>query len=78
MALNKSYRQLINVIEAEGATILSLTEGTKHARVTYTFDGTRRYTKPLVRGSQLSPRKILNYRADVRRQRNEGNHDAHH
>lgn len=78
MARNRSYRVLIDVIKSEGATIVALEEGTKHARVTYTFDGTTQYRKPLVRGSQLSPRKILNYRADVRRQRNEGKPHDHH
>lgn len=70
---NKVVRQLLAIIEGEGATILDTEQRKNHMSVSYTFDGHHSFTQTLPRhGSMSDVRWEKNFRAAIRRNKPRG------
>lgn len=69
----KACRLLVDIIEAEGATILDSTHNKKHLRVVYTFNGHDTFTQTLPRHRHVGDRWEKNFRASIRRTKPRGN-----
>jgi hypothetical protein len=61
-------KELMEVIEREGATVVTVRAGAKHFLVDYTFDHHRFFTTSLPKG-KIGDRFLLNFRASIRQSR---------
>ena len=65
--INKAQKQLLQIIEDEGGTVLSVYRATNHLRVDFTFDQRHVFTQTLPNSDHPDRRWQLNFRAQVRK-----------
>lgn len=65
--LTKDAKELLAVIEAEGARILDVRHKTNHIHVDYTFDDQHIYHQSLPKNGVTGGKWVLNFRTTIRR-----------
>jgi hypothetical protein len=65
--MNKSRRDVLNLIRNMGGIRPTITQGGKHARVVFTDRNGKRHSLLMSQGSGADPRAHINRRAQLRR-----------
>ena len=71
LRLTKPQKTLTAIIESEGAEVTGFRKGANHLKVDFTFDGVHMHTQHLPYGETTSTRWEKNFRAAIRRTKNQ-------